>query len=278
MYYNLKELLRKSNSTIVDTLKGRCATCRFFDYNDINGEKQGARCYHHFDQPFDESCPKYDRTYLSDSAIVEGLERIERKSRYIVTAVCELLGLPEDSQYSVLFARVYEDLIGTKDGEQLISDYEKYGIEVAQRLRPRSYYNEINSKYYDEIHKLEEEKRKLNRHSIAMEALNHIDNEDSEENLAIKANLKRISEIDVELQKYQETIESDYTAKNQELLCLAKETIIPEFDKMVKDIDNNKQNRAVLRYIVLIRKLMKEFGIEYIPTKPKFEETNYFLF
>jgi hypothetical protein len=130
---DLRELLYKSDSTILEVLDHKCATCSHYsmEYGDVNGEKQGAHCSHYGTTRFDESCGNYDRNY-NKGEILDGLDRIKRKSYYIVTAVCNILGIPDENEYRSEMARVIEEyLIGTIDGEQLLTEYDIYGAEIA---------------------------------------------------------------------------------------------------------------------------------------------------
>ena len=195
MGYNLRELLKYNNSSIVDMLRGKCATCKNFSmsYYDINGEKQGGHCSYHGTQRFDESCPKYDRTYLDDRSVVEGLKNIEIKSRYLVSIVCDILNLPLDHPYREAFKSIRDKyLIDTLDGRILLEQYETYGSMLAVVIR----------------------------------------------------------------QEYNST-------DRKEVMNVINKTIVPEFDKIMNCIIKNNIRSAILRYIVLIRKLMEKYGINY---------------
>lgn len=189
--------------SISNDYKGHCLTCSYYkpstNWSDIHSSKGFWCSKHGWQDPYDK-CGSYSSGYQSDSYLENCMKEYNRKKHYyIVTTVCNILGLPEDNEYRKMFARIIEEyLIGTIDGEQLLSDYDTFGKEVAWIL-------EMNK-------------------------------------------------------------------NNPTIVELAKEEIAPQFDKMVDDVNNDKVNRAVLRYIILVRRLMQRFSITYEPTNADFAE------
>ena len=186
-----------------------CGTCDHYCW-DESPRTKGFRCNHHCDyyNPGEKKCWSYYRKPIDNYTIDRKMDEWDRYKRwYIVTAVSNILGIPEENNpYRAAFARIIEEyLIGTKDGEQLLAEYDVYGKEIAWIL----------------------------------EAYARNDDHSSE--------VRRI----------------------------AKEEIIPEFDKMLEDVNNNRVNHAMLRYIVFTRRLMQRLNIPYRPVEPKYEETEY---
>ena len=185
-----------------------CGTCGRYCW-DESPRTNGFRCNHHCDyyNPGEKKCSSYYRNPVDNYTIERKMQEWDRYKRwYIVTTVCNLLGLPSDCEYRTIFATVSEkELIGTIDGEQLLADYDVYGPEVAWLL----------------------------------------------DNFAHNDNSK------------------DATEK------LIKEELIPEFDKMVNDVHAGNVKKAILRYIVLTRRLMEKFNIAYKQVEVKYPGEGY---
>jgi hypothetical protein len=185
-----------------------CGTCGRYCW-DESPRTKGFRCSHHGDycSPGEKKCYSYDRRPIDNWTIDRKMEEWDKYKRwYIVTEVCNLLGLPEDCEYRSLFATISErELMGTIDGEQLLADYDVYGPEVAWLLD------------------------NFARNENCKEAVNH----------------------------------------------LLKEELIPAFDKMVNDVRAGNVKKAILRYIVLTRNLMKKFNIPYLPVEVKYPGDGY---
>ena len=66
-----------------------------------------------------------------------------------------------------------------------------------------------------------------------------------------------------------------YSGDKESIIELIQNDIMPEFDKMLNCMKNDRVDRAILRYIVMTRRLMDRFEIYYSPVKPIYEETTY---
>lgn len=126
--------------------KGHCLTCKKYEISKGDwsySTVRGFRCKR-LQRPmaFDEKCYQYDFDAVRSNRTIE--EAVDWRVRrgydprpdcYVVTAMCEILGLPMDHEYIQNF-RILRDeyMIEVPEGKEKIAAYDNYGEQLASRL------------------------------------------------------------------------------------------------------------------------------------------------
>jgi len=131
--------------------KDKCLTCKKYDiYTKSNATVRGFRC-DRLMRPvaMSEHCYQYDFDAIRGNwEIEEAVEWIlkrgydPRPDCYVVTAMCEILDIPYDSEYIENFKIMRDEyMCKTEAGRKQLAAYDLYGIQIADRLR-QDYANE----------------------------------------------------------------------------------------------------------------------------------------
>ncbi|MBQ6841293.1 MAG: hypothetical protein IJO63_04170 [Bacilli bacterium] len=131
----------------VSEFKGHCLTCKKYEISKGDwswSTVRGFRCKR-LQRPmaFDEKCYQYDFDAVRGNRMIE--EAVDWRVRrgydprpdcYVVTAMCEILGLPMDHEFITNF-RILRDehMINSEAGKSQIAAYDNYGEQLAERLK-----------------------------------------------------------------------------------------------------------------------------------------------
>lgn len=130
-----------------EDFKDKCLTCKKYDIYRSGrsyATVRGFRCDRLMGpMAMTDHCYQHDFDRMrSNSDIEEAVEWIlkrgydPRPSCYVVTAMCEILDIPYDSEYIENFKIMRDEyMCKTEDGRKQLAAYDLYGIQIADRLR-----------------------------------------------------------------------------------------------------------------------------------------------
>ena len=111
-----------------------CASCAYM-HDDIYDGKYWCEMKTGWKKACDPRCYNWLRKDGRSTSACEDMYKNSYNSPfYITTAVCKMLGLPEDCHQLQMIAKLKEELIKTHNGRVLVAIYNVIGPKIAERL------------------------------------------------------------------------------------------------------------------------------------------------
>lgn len=128
--------------------KNHCLTCTEYDiYSKSDSTTRGYRCkHHHRPMAFDEKCSSYRFDALKSNMSIEEAVNFRVKKGYaggpdkghfyILTILCEIMGLPEDNEYLLAFRTLRDVYLSqNEEGQRELLKYDVCGPLISDAIK-----------------------------------------------------------------------------------------------------------------------------------------------